>query len=67
MYCIMDGWNTVARAFFDVTAATDPFPEDAPSVKLDKNTVILGSSEQHSPLQIRQSSVLSPARNTMSV
>lgn len=29
-----------------VTAATDPFPEDAPSVKLDKNTVILGSSEQ---------------------
>lgn len=46
VYCIMDGWNTVARAFFDVTAATDPFPEDAPSVKLDKNTVILGSSEQ---------------------
>ncbi len=45
MYCIMDGWNTVARAFFDVTAATIRSPRTRRLLS-DKNTVILGSSEQ---------------------
>lgn len=46
-YCIMDSqFNTYARAFFEVTDASEPIPEDVPSITLDKTSVTVGSTDE---------------------
>lgn len=46
-YCIMDSqFNTYARVFFEVTDASEPIPEDVPSITLDKMSVTVGSTDE---------------------
>lgn len=46
-YCIMDSkLDTKARAFFTVTDASNPIPEDVPQITIDKTSITLGSDEE---------------------
>lgn len=44
-YVIMDGWDTKARVFFEVTAAVTSLPEDTPQITIDKTGITLGNNE----------------------